>query len=82
MMTGASNAIAGHAVKVAVACICGNIAVHWHFCWCMSISFTLCGGYLDKSIKDEETHLSLYSKWAKVQDEVLTLRRRVRLEKQ
>jgi hypothetical protein len=48
----------------------------------MSISFILCGGYLDKGIKDEETHQSLCSKWAKVQDEVLTLGRRFLLEKQ
>lgn len=51
-------------------------------CWFMSISFTLCGGYLDKTVKDEETHRSLCSTWPKLLDEVLTLRRRVQLEKQ
>jgi hypothetical protein len=69
-------------VKVAMARVCGNITVHWHFCWCMPISFILCGGYLDKGVRDEETHQSLCSQWAKVQDELLTLGRQVLLEKQ
>jgi hypothetical protein len=78
MKTGASNAVAGQSVKVAAAQICGgNIAVHWHFCWCMSISFILCGRYLDNSVKDKEMHQSVCSKWPKVQDEVLTLARQV-----
>ena len=54
----------------------------WQYCRVLAfllvyvnVAFTLCGGYLDKNIKEEEMHQSLCSNWAKVQDEVLTLRR-------
>jgi len=46
------------------------------------MSLILCGGYLDNGMEGEETHQPLCRKWAKVQDEVFSLGRRVQVEKQ